>query len=395
MQWASHAVRGTAIDEILDAALDVVGRGLPDGRADVAYLFLSAEHVSHAEEALARIRMALGSPWVSGCGAGGVIGGRREYEQAPAAALLAGVLPGAAVHGFHLTDADLPDADAPPKAWHEAVGVSSVDEPSFVIIADPFSTPTEKLLAGLDFAYPNAVKVGGLASAARRPGEQILFHGDRVVREGVVGTVLMGDVELVPAVAQGCRAIGEPMRITACDGRLLGGLDDRPVLEALQELLSHESETVRELARRALFLGFEMDPLEQAAERPWLIRNLLGVDPDSRGVFVGEHLRKGRRVRFFVRDRDTSAEDLGRTLATADLLDAGAPEAALLFSCMGRGRLLYGTPDHDARVFEDHFADVPLGGFFCSGEIGPIGKWTYVHGYTSSFGLIRPRSSRA
>jgi small ligand-binding sensory domain FIST len=235
------------------------------------------------------------------------------------------------------------------------------------------------------------VKVGGLASAAHREGEQVLFHGDRVWREGAVGVALMGNVEVVPAVAQGCRGVGAPMRITACEGHLLTGLDGIPVLDALQRTFQDASERDRRLAGQALFLGFEMDPLEATREGPWLIRNLLGVDQETNGLYVGEPLRPGRRVRFHVRDRDASHEDLDRILAAA----GADPAAALLFSCLGRGRHLYGEPDHDSALFDRHFSGTPLGGFFCSGEIGPVGAGTHLHGYTSSFGLIRPRDDDA
>lgn len=392
MDWASSSASGTDLDEILATALTRVERALPDGQADLAFLFLAAQHAGAAEDALAAVRSALGDPHVLGCGASGVIGGGREFEHVPALSLLAGCLPGAAVHGFHLDAGALPDPDGPPRPWHEAVGLSPADAPSFVLVADPFSLPAERLLAGLDFAYPDSVKVGGLASGAQREGEQVLFHGDRVVREGGVGVALMGDVLVTPAVAQGCRALGRPMRITGCKGHLLETLDAKPVLEALRELLAESEPRDRSLAEEALFLGFEMDPFAPDGEKPWLVRNLLGVDRDTHGLWVGEALRRGRRVRFHVRDRRTSAEDLERTLARADPRPEAAPRGALLFSCLGRGRTLYGTSDHDSRVFGNRFEDVPLGGFFCSGEIGPIGRETHLHGYTSSFGLLGPRS---
>jgi len=392
MHWASFAATGSDLDPLLDTVLERTRTSLPGHRADLVFLFLAAEHAGGAERALGAVREALGEPHVLGCGAGGVIGGGREYEHVPALSVLAGRLPGAALYGFHLPADALPDADASPRAWHEAVGVSPADDPSFVLVADPFSTPAERLLEGLDFAYPRSVKVGGLASGARREGQQVLFHGDRVVREGVVGLALMGDIEVSPAVAQGCRAVGRPMRITGCDGHLLEGLDDRPVLEALRETLAEAAPRDRELAEQALFLGFEMDPFATEEGRPWLIRNLLGVDPRTKGLWVGEVLRRGRRVRFHVRDRATSAEDLERTLAQADARPAREPWAALLFSCLGRGRSLYGAPDHDSRAFEARFGEVPLGGFFCGGEIGPVGRTTHLHGYTSSFGLLGPRT---
>jgi small ligand-binding sensory domain FIST len=363
-----------------------VAAHLPGGRADLAFLFVGRPHAGRAEEVLRRVRKGLGDPFVAGCTAGGVIGGGREHEGAPAISLLAGTTDGTRVQGFAFPDAALPDADAGPAAWHALVGASPASNPSFVVIADPTTARADALLRGLDFAYPAAVKVGGLASGADRPGGQALFAGDRVERSGVVGVALTGALGLSPAVAQGCRSIGPPGRISDCDGNLLRRIDGATAVDALRSALAGASERDRVLARTSLFLGFETDPFG-ADDDAWLVRNIAGGDGHG-GIYVGEALRVGRRVRFQVRDRVTSAEDLDRTLGRAH--DEGpAPEAALLFSCLGRGMPLYGTPDHDSRAFRARFGDVPLGGFFCNGEIGPVGGTTFLHGYTSSFGLLR------
>ena len=390
MQWAFAASCGSDLDALLDEVTRDLGAALGAEPLDVLFVFLGSDFAAEAGLVLSVLRERARPTNLLGCTAGGVIGGGREFEGRPALSVLGGRLPGAGVHAFHLRERDLPDADAAPAAWHEAVGMSPADDPAFVLVGDPFSIDAAKLLLGLDFAYPTAVKVGGLASGGTRPGEQVLLLDDRVLYEGAIGIGLMGNARIVPAVAQGCRAIGDPMRITACLGHLLTQLDGRPVLDALQAVMVGASEEDRQLARRTLSLGFEMDPFGSADDAPWLIRNLVGVDSETRGIYVGEELRRGRRVRFHVRDRVTSAEDLDRTLATvADHAAAGA----LLFSCLGRGTYLYGTPDHDSRAFQARMGDVPLAGFFCSGEIGPVGGTTHLHGFTSAFGLIGPRDA--
>jgi small ligand-binding sensory domain FIST len=338
------------------------------------------------------VRERLGRPVTIGCAAGGVIGGGREHEDAPALSLLAGSAPGTAIHPFRVEDSDLPDADAGPAAWHALLGVPPAAGPSFVVVADPTTIRADALLSGLDFAYPAATKVGGLASGGDEPFTHVLFAGDRAVRSGAVGVALTGALAVDPAVAQGCRAIGPVSKVTSCEGHLLRELDGAPAVSALRAALAQASERDRALARHSLFLGFETDPFATGDDGTWLIRNLVGADRAG-GLYVGEALRPGRRVRFHVRDRTTSAEDLERTLERA--ASGGRPEAALLFSCTGRGTPLYGAPDHDSRAFRARFGDVPLAGFFCHGEIGPVGGATHLHGYTSSFGLLRPRDGNA
>jgi small ligand-binding sensory domain FIST len=117
----------------------------------------------------------------------------------------------------------------------------------------------------------------------------------------------------------------------------------------------------------------------------FLVRNVLGADPRRGALVVGTTLTEGQVVQFHVRDAATSSEDLTHLLARYREKPAGA----LLFSCLGRGVHLYGRPDHDTTAFQAALGDVPLGGFFCNGEIGPVQGRTFLHGYTSAFGLFR------
>src|SRR5262249_49623864 len=92
-----------------------------------------------------------------------------------------------------------------------------------------------------------------------------------------------------------------------------------------------------------------------------------------------------------LRDKETSADDLNQVLNTY-LSRAGHDHVtgALLFSCLGRGEYLYGKASHDTLSFQKKLGTIPIAGFFCNGEIGPVGGTTYLHGYTSCFALFRP-----
>jgi small ligand-binding sensory domain FIST len=150
----------------------------------------------------------------------------------------------------------------------------------------------------------------------------------------------------------------------------------------------------RALAVRSLFVGVVMDEFsEEPKAGDFLIRNIIGIDPKGGAVAVGEHLQEGMRVRFHLRDAETSAEDLHTVLSGYEdtLPNRDAVSGALLFSCVGRGEHLYRKPNFDTGIFRQHLGEVPVGGFFCNGEIGPVGGTTFLHGYTSSFGLFRPR----
>ena len=117
------------------------------------------------------------------------------------------------------------------------------------------------------------------------------------------------------------------------------------------------------------------------------------MDARRGALAVGEILKEGQTVQFHLRDAETSSHDLDAMLTqyTGDKTpESGA--GALLFQCLGRGSYLYGRPDHDTDMFRDKVGDLPLAGFFCNGEIGQVSGSTYLHGYTSSFGIFRPKT---
>ena len=330
-----------------------------------------------------------------GCSAGGLIGGGLEVEHEKALVLTAAVMPGTTVKSFHLEDEQLPDMDAGPDNWEKLVLAKKEEDPAFILMPDPFSFKVESLVQGLDFAFPRSKKIGGLASGASQPGMNALFCGEKVYRQGCVGLSLSGNVVVDSLVAQGCRPIGESRRITRCKDNFLLELDGKPAVHALKETLNDLSIQDQGLARNSLFLGIAMNEFKDDIKAgDFLIRNIIGIEPRTGGLAVGEILTVGKTVQFHLRDAATSSDDLCHLLKEYKHdLSVVNVAGALLFSCLGRGRHLYGQPNHDSDCFRQFIGDVPLGGFFCNGEIGPVGGTTFLHGYTSSFGIFKEKVS--
>jgi small ligand-binding sensory domain FIST len=309
-----------------------------------------------------------------GCSAGGVIGGGHEVEDAPGLSVTVATLPGVEITPFHTTE------PLPPR-------LPSDPPPGFVICPEPFSFDAEEFVHAVDQRVPGSTVVGGVASGARQPGQNALFLDGAVHRDGVVGVALAGDVVIDTIVAQGCRPIGEPMFVTRSERNLLQEVDGRNPAAVLADLHRHAPPRDQELFRQSLFLGIVMREQEAYRQGDFLIRNVIGLDAKTGSLAVGALLRPGMVVQFHLRDAQTSAEDLDSMLGRY----RGSPAGSLLFSCLGRGAHLYGRPDHDTEAARRRLGDVPLGGFFCNGEIGPVQGTTYLHGYTSAFGLFRPR----
>jgi small ligand-binding sensory domain FIST len=395
MKWASAMGLDADWSTAVDSAAVRVRAGLGAESPDLLLAFVSPHFRSAYGQIAARLRETLPAGVFCGCSAIGVIGGGREVEQAPAVSLIGASLPGVTVRPYFTDTVDLPDEDASPSAWTSWLGLREADGPMhFILLADPFSANVEGFVGGLDYAFPDTVKVGGVASGAGEAGQNAIFVDEQVYREGLLAIVLSGNVEVDTIVAQGCRPVGEPMTITCCNNNLLLEVDGSSPAAYLQQLMNRMDDYDRTLLENSLFLGLEMDPLKGTQKQgDFLIRNLLGVDHQSGAMATGVSLHEGQVIQFHLRDKQSAAEDLqGRLDAYRREGRLEEVRGSLLFSCMGRGQYLYGAADHDSRMFQESLGDIALGGFFGNGEIGPVGASTYIHGYTSAFALFRPAS---
>lgn len=389
MQWTSAVSPEPDLDRALDALERELKPALGASPVDLAVVFVSPHHQEAYGHIPALVNERFGPRTLIGCSAAGVIGGGRELEQQPALSLSLASLPGVEIHPFHLNYGSLPDPDAGPQQWVELLGVAPQPPAHFLLLADPATFDPRPLLMGLDFAYPHGAKIGGLASAYEN---NALFLGGAALDAGAIGLALQGNLAVDTVVAQGCRPIGQPMTITLCRENLLLELDHRPSVEVLLELYHSLSADDQELLNNALQLGIASSELqEEFGQGDFLIRNItrIGRDPDF--IAIGDQLRQGQTVQFHLRDAHTAAEDLELMLRRYHTRPVPTPLAgALLFTCTGRGEYLYEKPNHDSDMFLQQVGALPLAGFFCGGEIGQVGASTYLHGYTSSFGIFRP-----
>lgn len=394
MKWVSALSERARLSEAVAEAALRVRAGLGGATPDLVVAFASPDHRDGWAALPKLLAEALGGGLVLGCSAGGVVGAGREVEHRVGLSVTAAVLPGVRLYPFHLDAAASETPEVVAEAIARAVPQAPGEAPSFVVLPDPMSFDPQPLLGALDRAFPGATVVGGLVSGGRQLGAHALFLGAETHTSGLVGVALTGDVRVDAVVAQGCRPIGEPMFVTAGRGNAIAELDGRPALEALEAVYAGLPEADQRLFRRALFLGVVMRPDRmEYRQGDFLIRNILGLQADTRALLVGARVEPNQVVQLHVRDAATSAADLDALLGRHAQAHPDAPAAgALMFACLGRGAGLYGAPDHDAQAVAAHLGpDVALGGFFCNGEIGPVQDATFLHGYTSVLGVFRPR----
>jgi small ligand-binding sensory domain FIST len=306
-----------------------------------------------------------------------VIGGAYEIETEPAFSVFAACLPDAQVTPVELHVEQTPDGPAI-VGWPELERAPS----TLLLLADPFSFPVDALLNRLNEDRPDLTVIGGLASAAARPGGNRVILDGRVDSEGAVGAFIEG-IDVRTVVSQGCRPIGQPFVVTSAQRNFVQELAGRPALERLRELAESVDEADRDLLRNGLHLGIVVDEHRADFGRgDFLVRNVMGADRETGALGVGDHVMVGQTVQFHVRDAAAADEDL------RELLDGESASGALIFTCNGRGQHLFGAPDHDAGVVAELLGPIPAAGAFCAGEIGPVGGQNFLHGFTASLALF-------
>jgi small ligand-binding sensory domain FIST len=393
MRWATAISDARNVGRALEETCEVLNASLGGQSPHLLLIFVSPHHGEDTMEISEHLQEAFPDAVLVGCSGGGIIGAYTELEDSPALSITAAHLPDVGIVPFHVDAADLDDLSSNPDRWHDLLNLEPDQQPCFVLLPDPFSCPTEQLTTSLDEAFPGCAKVGGMASGAKQPGDHVLFVHDVCLFEGAVGLALWGDICMDTVVAQGCRPVGEPLRISRCEENVLLELDGSPALVALDQVFEGLNERDQALFSQSPHIGVAMDT--DQSNPGWgdfLVRNIIGIDREHKVVAVGGMLEEGQRVQFHIRDAGSSAEDIRRLLSRyAEVRRATPPAGALLFSCLGRGQRFYGIANHDSGVFRSALGDLALGGFFCNGEIGPVHGKTHLHGYTSSFAVFRSR----
>ncbi len=356
---------------------------------DLACVFFSAHHTEGVGRLAEVLTETLRPKLLLGCSGEGVIAGAEELETTPALTVWAAVLPDVHLHPLH-------SSFSPTQDQFHLTGwpIPGVDDGSFLLLADPFTTPVQDILGILDDRYPGAQAIGGLVGGGQEVGVNRLVLNDQVYDGGLVGVRLSGAVDIRPVISQGCRLIGERFVVTKAERNLIHELGGEPALGRLQTVFSSLSEEDRRGANRAVHLGIVIDEHRNRFERgDFLIRNLLGADQTTGAVAVGEVVQEGQTVQFQLRDAVSASQEFNALLAADHARHRHPPLGALMFSCCGRGQGLFGKPNHDAGTASARLGAIPLAGFFAQGEIGPIGGRNFLHGYTASLALFAERDS--
>jgi small ligand-binding sensory domain FIST len=357
-----------------------------DGQPTCGFLFLSASWLPQIHEVLDLVRLHGRIPLLLGSVGGGLIGRSQEAEGVAGMSLLLVRLPEARLTPVLISSEQIEESTGP-AYWQMEAGLGPEEVDSWIVLANPFAPDLERWLAEWNVAFPDAPCIGGLSSGGSGQGENLLFLDGKMIDAAVLALAVKGG-KIRTIVSQGCKPVGEPFTITQAEDNLVYSLGSRPAYQVLSETFNALSDDEKERARGNLFAGLAASEYVADLKRgDFLVRNLLGADPQTGAVAIGARARTGQTLQYQLRDKITAHADLV-DLAKINGLQGCEPFASLVFSCNGRGHKFFGVPDHDAAILAEIFGPLPSAGFFCNGEIGPIGNASYLHGYTASIALF-------
>ncbi|HXS83010.1 MAG TPA: FIST N-terminal domain-containing protein [Methylomirabilota bacterium] len=388
MRWASASSR---LDEPAAAATAVAGElreQLGGESPDLLIAFVSGPGRERTAAVTGQLRRELPAVTFAATSARGVVTREHEVEQGVGLSVVAARLPGVEVKPFlMLQDAWAEPVDSATAFDQRAPGARGAE--LVIVLGDPFSLDVDRVLALFNRWTPGVRVVGGLASAAARPGGNTLVLNDWTAHEGGLAIALHGALRADVVVSQGCEPFGPPLDVTHAEDNLIFTLDGQPAVERIEQVLRAVPEKERDRLKQGLYLGRPARG-EASGRGDYLIRNLLGADRDRGALAVADVVGLREKVRLHVRDARAAVEDL-EMLLSPQAFDT-APSAALLFACNGRGRALFGEPDRDITSLQQALkAAAPCAGMFCAGEVGPVGERNFLHGHTASIIIVRPR----
>ena len=389
MKIASAIVRSKDWEKGTEEALAQTTKQMAGVTPDIAILFASYAFAEFFPEMTGEVQLRTKAHLLVGCSGQGVIGAGEEIEGEPAVSLLLLSLPGARFTPYHFTQAQIEESSGP-GFWHIETEIEPKDVNAWILLADPFHTDADALVRELGEAYPDIPVVGGMASGSDNVS---LFLNTDCFHEGAIGVAVGGDWTLHAVVSQGCRPIGEPWTITQVERNVIFQIARKSAYQVLTETFRSLSKADQQHAQHNLLVGLAINEYQEEFRRgDFLIRNIMGIDAKSGSMAIGALPRAGQTMQFQLRHADAATEDMEHMLAQAQK-DLGPRKGAagLLFCCNGRGEGLFGEPSHDARMVAEKLGPIPLAGFFCNGEIGPVGNKTFLHGFTASLGLFVKR----
>jgi len=341
-------------------------------QANFGFLYTTDEFAAELPNILNLFKQRSGiEHWVGTVGMG-ICGAGQEYYDTPAVSVLVAEFPAGSFRVFDNVRADLSDFRATHQAW------CGETESRFAIVhGDPRHPKLPALISGLSEVLNGGFLVGGLTSS-RGAHAQI---AEQILEGGLSGVLFGADVAVATTLTQGCAPFGARHEISACERNIIISLDGKPALDVFHQeigdvLARDPNQTVRSIGAAL--------PVAGSDTGDYLVRNIVGMDPENKLLAIGDWLHTGQHIQFCRRDTASAQKDLERMLRELKARLPHAPKGGVYYSCVGRGRNLFGDDSAELKTIQHELGDVPIAGFFCNGEI----SHNRLYGYTGVLTLF-------
>ena len=354
-------------------------------KADLAIVFATINYQAEYQELYQAVQANSSCDELIGCSGLSVLTSVGEFEGEPAIAVMV-------IRSEELSAVSFAAHGTEPEISaqiQEQIQPAAGDDSLLVIFPDIRAVNPAELVnqIGGDGA---ALPIVGAAVSGDATGAQ-MYHwkGEQATESGVTGVLLTGDFSTEIGVAQGCQPIGKPREVTKVDGRVIFELDGEPALDSFKGTLQLLTQDDIRKSGGTVFVGIAMDTENKNPTRgDFLIRNLVGINEEHAALAVSEEIAEGQLVQFHLRNPAAAAEEIQAIIARlAERTQSQTPAFGLYFNCLGRGRGLYGSANHDIGIIQDKFPGLPIIGFFGNSEFAPIGGRNFAHAYTGVFVL--------
>ena len=350
-----------AVDECSDQVIDNLKA------KNLGFVYATDAFHEDMDSVIQRLQNRTGvENWVGSTGIGILRCGHEDYDSS-AMNIMIGAFPENSFKVFAGASGELRDFKQNYSEWFE----NNIQTFS-VIHADPQTANLSRLIPKLSDVLNDAYLVGALSSSRGRNVQ--IANG--VISSGISGVMFSENVRVFTGITQGCSPIGPQRTITNVRQNIIFSIDDRPALEVFEEDIGEE--LARDLGRVAGNI-FAALPVVGSDTADYLVRNVVGVDPQHKLLAIGDNVESGSSILFCQRDKSSAEKDLSRMvqLIKRRCRDS-APRGALYFSCLGRGRHTFGEGSNEMRLIQRELGDVPLVGFFANGEIGHRRLYSYT-----------------
>jgi small ligand-binding sensory domain FIST len=362
------SARGSDPDALVASLLAEINT--PSRKANLGFLYVTDALANNVGEIVQRLRSSFDvQDWIGTVGMGICCAGSEIYDDPAIVIMLA-----------QMADYQLFEMKNTAKSVNDALSSLALphDVPGLAIVhGNPMQPEYLRLFQELTARLSSTFFVGGLSSPAGVAPQVVNGVTDAVIS----GALFKDSSRMIVGHTQGCTSLERSHVMTKCHRNIVMELDHRPALEVFKEDIGELLARDIEKTAGNIFAGF---PVQNSDTNDYLVRNIMGIDPENSVMAIGDFVEEGDPIMFCRRDKKSAIDDMQRMLHDMRTRQSDSAKGALYFSCLARGRNQFGDDSAELKLIQHHLGDIPLVGFFANGEF----FHNRLYGYTGVLTLF-------